>query len=239
MRQYDIADRDSARQGLGVTLLPRSDLAIGLNANRNGEKYNASQFGLQEREIKNVTLDATLTPDETSSWSFYFTRQSMIWQQASRAYYAFGGKAAQSSDPVNDWSSHNQDAIDTVGVNITLSFMDDSLPVRFSYAYANINTDISFTANPDGANPNSVNTTPINMPTLKSVRQTVDLTGTYSVRDNLSVRLGAMLEFYRTEDWATDGFPPGSAAVPDILTLSGSAAPYRVMLLTTALNYHF
>lgn len=231
MRQFDIADRDSARQGLGVTLLPRPDLAIGLNANHNGEKYNASQFGLQEREINGATLDATLTPDDVSSWSLYFTRQESGWRQASRAY-DWIGKVADSADPANDWSSQHQDAIDTVGVNITLSFLDDSLPVRLAYAYSIIHTDISFTAG-------SAIPAPVNMPTLKGERHTADLSGTYSIRDNLSVRVGGMVEFYRSRDWATDGIPPGSTTVPQILTLSGSAASYWAVLVTTALNYHF
>lgn len=228
MRQFDIADRDSARQGLGVTLLPRPDLAIGLNANHNGEKYNACQFGLQEREINSATLDATLTPDDVSSWSLYYTRQESGWKQVGNAY-----DWGDSLDPANDWSSRHQDAIDTVGVNITLSFLDDSLPVRLAYAYSNIHTDISFTAG------SATIPVPVNMPTLKAERHTADLSGTYSIRDNLSVRVGGMVEFYRSRDWATDGISPGSSTVPEVLTLSGSAASYWAVLVTTALNYHF
>ena len=144
-------------------------------------------------------------------------------------------RVPQSSDPVNDWSAKHRDVIDTVGVNITLSFLDDSLPVRFAYTYSNIVTDISFTANPASI----VNTSPVDMPTLRGKRHTLDLSGNYAVRDNLNVRGGLMVEFYRSSDWATDGIPPGSSVAPEMLTLSGSATPYRAMLVTTALNYHF
>lgn len=229
MRQLDIADRDSSRQGVGVTLLPRSDLAVALIANRNDERYNASQFGLQKREMKSATLDATLTPDEYSSWSIYYTRQESDWRQASWAYN-LTEKNNQNLDPANMWSARNKDAIDSVGVNITLSFLDDSLPVRLAYAYSNIKTDINFTAN---------SATPVSMPTLKGERHTADMSGTYSVRDNLSIRVGGMVEFYRSRDWATDGLAPGSTIVPQVLTLSGSAPSYWAAVVSAALNYHF
>ena len=234
MRQFDIADRDRWREGLGVTLLPRTDLAIGLNANLNRDEYNASQFGLQEQEAKNLTLNATLTPDEFSSWSLYYTRQDISWRQAGRAYL-WGSKAVTSSDPRNDWSARHQDMIDTIGINITLTFLDDKLPVQLGYAYSNVNTDISFTADPAS----QVNTPPDNMPTLTGRRQITELSGTYIVRDNLSVKAGAMLEIYRSSDWATDGLPPGSSNAPTVLTLSGSSAPYRTIVINTALNYRF
>ena len=240
MRQFDIADRNSAHQELGVILLPLPDLTVGANANRDTEKYIESQFGLIQRNTGSVTLDATLTPDEASSWSFYYTRQGMKWQQSSRAYYSFR-KTTQSADPVNDWSAQSEDTIDTVGMNLTLGFLDDNLPVRLSYAYSNIHTDISFTANwdPNPANTNSINTPPVNMPTLKAERHTVDLSGTYSLRDNMSVKTGVMAEFYRPKDWATDGLLPGSDAIPEVLLLSGAATSYRVLILSLALNYQF
>ena len=234
MRQFDVAERNRQRHGLGVTVLPRQDITIALNANRNRDQYPDSQFGLQQQNSDNYTVDATLTPDEYQSWSLYYTRQNMMWRQASRAYFGYD-KANQSGDPVNDWSAQHQDAIDTIGINITLTFLNDQLPVQLSYAYSNIKTDISFVAYP-----NSVNTAPTNMPTLHAKRQTIDLSGTYSLRDNLSVRVGAIMESYRSSDWATDGLPPGSSAISsDLLTLSGSAAPYRAFVLSTAVNYRF
>lgn len=235
MRQFDVADRNRQRYGLGMTLLPREDLTIGLNANRNRDQYPASTFGLQEQKTDNYTVDATLTPDEFQSWSLYYTRQNMMWRQTSRAYFEFD-RVKQSSNPANDWTAQHRDAIDTVGINITLNFMEDKLPIQLSYAYSNINTDISFTADPTS----TINTPPTNMPTLRSKRQTIDLSGTYGIRDDLSVRVGAMMEIYRSSDWATDGLPPGSSAISsDLLTLSGSAAPYRAFVLSTALNYRF
>lgn len=235
LRQFDMAERNRQRQGLGVTWVARQDLNLGFHANRNQDVYNASQFGLQEQKTDNYTVDATLTPDEFQSWALYYTRQNMMWRQTSRAYDFFG-KGTGAADPANDWSAQHQDAIDTIGINITLTFLDDQLPVQLSYAYSNINTDISFTANPSS----SMNTLPSDMPTLKGRRQTIDLSGTYGIRDNLSVRAGILMETYRASDWATDGLPPGSPAIsPDLLTLSGSAADYRAFVLSTAMNYHF
>ena len=232
MRQFDVAERNRQRQGLGFTLLPRQDLTFGLNASRNLDEYNASQFGLQQQKTDNYTVDATLTPDEFQSWSLYYTRQNMLWRQSSRAYFT----GAQAADAANDWTAQSRDAIDTVGINITLTFLDDQLPVQLSYAYSNINTGISFTADPSSP----VNTTPTDMPMLRGKRQTIDLSGTYGLRDDLSVRVGAMMEIYKVSDWATDGLPPGSPAIAsNLLTLSGSATDYRAFMLSTALNYRF
>ncbi|MDO8413295.1 MAG: MtrB/PioB family decaheme-associated outer membrane protein [Gallionellaceae bacterium] len=235
MRQFDIADRDRRRAGIGVTLLPRADLTIGLHASHNQDEYNATQFGLQKQNAKNYTLDTTLAPDEFSSCALYYTRQHTDSQQASRAYWPGGLKATTSADPRNDWVVQQQDKMDTLGVNITLSFFEDQLPVQLSYAYSRINTDISFTADPAS----SINPPPSNMPALRGKRHTIDISGTYNVRDSLTVRVGAMLETYRANDWATDGYSPGSSAVPGVLLLSGSNASYRAFMLSTVLNYHF
>ena len=234
MRQFDVADRNRQRYGFGTMLALRPDLTVGINANRQDDKYPSSQFGLQQQKTANYTIDATLVPDDASSWSIYCTRQDIEGQQSSWAYN-FGQKNNGNLDTTNIWSASQQDIIDTVGINITLSFLDESLPVRFGYAYSNINTDISFYADP--ASPD--NTPYVNMPTLEAVRHTIDLSGTYSLGDNLSVRGGAMVELYRAKDWATDEVPPGSTVVPEVLTLSGSATPYQVVLLSLALRYHF
>ena len=234
MRQFDIANRDRQRQGLGLTLIPRQDLTIGLNADRNQDQYKASQFGLQTQQANNYTVDATLSPDEFQSWSIYYTRQNMSWHQTSRAYDSFN-KALEATNPANDWSATHKDGIDTVGINIMLSFLDDQFPVQLSYAYSDIKTDIRFTADPTS----NINTYPTDMPTLRGKRHTIDLSGTYNFRENWSVRLGALVETYRSSDWATDGFAPGTTNIPDVLLLSGSAAPYRAYLFSTALNYLF
>lgn len=235
LRQFDVAERNRQRQGLGVTWVARQDLNFGFHANLSRDEYNASQFGLQEQKSDNYTLDATLIPDEFQSWSIYYTRQNMLWRQASRAYYWFN-KVLQSVNLANDWSAQNKDVIDTIGINVMQTFFDDQLPVQLSYAYSDIKTDISFTANPTS----TINAPPSDMPTLKGKRHTIDLSGTYGVREDLSLRVGTMMEIYQASDWATDGLPPGSSAIdPKLLTLSGSATDYRVFVLSTALNYRF
>lgn len=234
MRQFDIADRNRLRYGAGTSVMLQPQLTLGVNANHQDDEYPSSQFGLQQQKTANYTLDATLVPDETSSWSVYYTRQNIEWQQSSWAYF-FTQHQNGNLDPSNIWSAFQQDTIDTVGVNLSHSFLDETLPVRFGYAYANIKTDISFYADP--ASP--LNTPYFDMPTLKATRQSIDVSGTYSLGENLSIRGGALIELYRVKDWATDDVPPGSAAVPQVLTLSGSATPYQVILVTAALSYHF
>ena len=234
MRQFDVAERNRQRQGLGVTLLPRQDFTIGLNGTRTRDKYPDSQFGLQAQNTDNYTVDATLTPDESQSWSLYYTRQNMMWQQSSRAYNSFQ-KASGSANPANDWTAQHQDKIDSVGVNVTWVVLDDKLSLRLGYDYAASKTDINFSANPAS----TVNTPPTDMPTLRGKRHTLELSGTYTVRDNLTARAGATLESYRVNDWATDGFAPGSSSVPDVLLLSGSTGSYRAVILHTTLTCRF
>lgn len=240
MQQYDIADRDRSRQGIGLTLPVQQNLTVGMNASRNKDDYPAAQFGMQARENKNYTVDATLTPDQVTNVSLYFTRQEIDLRQASRAYNARGGpapftKAVGSASPANDWTSRTRDASNTIGLNTSRSFMDEKLLVRLNYAYSRANTDINFISQAN------VFTTPLpaDMPTVTSRQQTIDLSGTYKVQKNLKVQLGALVDIRRTTDWATDGIPPGSTASPTLLTLSGTPMPYRALVLHTSMNYRF
>lgn len=240
MQQYDIADRNRSRQEIGLTLPVQQNLTLGMNASRSKDEYFAAQFGLQERENKNFTLDATLTPDQLTNVSLYFTRQKTDTRLASRSYNAQGGpasntKAVGSADPSNDWTGRLRDAINTIGLDANRSFMDEKLLVRLSYAYSRTNTDINFLSQAN------VFTTPLpaDMPTVTGRQQTIDLSGTYKVQKNLSVQLGALIDLYRTTDWATDTIPPGSTASPSLLTLSGTPAPSRALVLHTSMNYRF
>lgn len=240
MQQYDIADRNRSRQEIGLTLPVQQSLTLGINASRSKDDFNAAQFGLQERENENFTLDATLTPDQLTNVSLYFTRQETDTRQASRAYNAQVApppktKAEGSAAASNDWISRLHDVINTIGLDASRSFMDEKLLVRLSYAYSRANTDINFLSQAN------VFTTPLpaDMPTVTGRQQTIDLSGTYKVQKNLSVQLGALIDLYRTTDWATDTIPPGSTASPSLLTLSGTPAPYRALVLHTSMNYRF
>lgn len=228
MQQSDIADRDRSRQEIGITLPVQQNLTLGMNASRSKDDFNATQFGLQERENKNYTLDATLTPDQSTTASLYFTRQEIETQQANRQMAGTGAaKAASAIATTTDWTGWIQDAINTIGFNASRSFMDEKLLIRLGYTYSRTNTDISFS------------TAPANMPTLTGRQKTIDLSGTYQVQKNLKVQLGALVDLYRTTDWATDTIPPGSTASPSLLTLSGTPAPSRALVLHTSMNYRF
>lgn len=235
MRQFDIADRDRWKQGVGLTLLPHQNLTVGLNVNRLKDEFNASQFGLQEQENKIYMLDATLTPEPVSSVTFYYTRQDIDSRQTSRSYNGSPAatKAAQSILSTRDWTARTQDAVDTLGVAANRKFMEDRLLVRLGYSYSRTNTDTSFTAG-------SALTAPINLPAVKSWRKTLDLSATYSVKKELGVQVGALWEQYRSDDWATDGMEPGTTqAGTQLLTLTGSPADYRAFVLRTSVNYRF
>lgn len=240
MQQSDIADRNRSRQGISLTLPVRQNLTLGMNASRSKDEHPAAQFGLQERENENFTLDATLTPDQLTNVSLYFTRQETDTRQASRAYNAQVApppktKAEGSAAASNDWTGHIRDAINTIGLDASRSFMDEKLLLRLGYTYSRTNTDINFLSQAN------VFTTPLpaDMPTVTSRQQTIDLSGTYKVQKNLSVQLGALVDLYRTTDWATDTIPPGSTASPSLLTLSGTPVPYRALVLHTSMNYRF
>lgn len=234
MRQYDIADRDRSKQGVGLTLLPHQNLTVGVNVNRLKDAFDASQFGLQEQKNNNYTVNVTLTPEPVSSVSLFFTNQFIVSRQNSRSYAA-ATKAANSIDPNRDWSARNQDSVDTIGVTANRSFMEDKLLVKAGYGFSRTDTDISFAAG------SAVTPAPKDMPGVKSRRTTLDLSATYSMKKELDVQVGAMWERYRSDDWATDGIAPGTSltGTTGLLTLSASPADYRAVVLRTAMNYKF
>lgn len=234
MRQLDIADRDRSRQGIGFTLLPHRNLTIGMNISRNDDSYDASQFGLQSRENTNGSVDATLTPDRITSVSLYYARQEFDSLQASRTFSGNppATKALQATQSTRDWWVRTQDALDTIGANVKRGFLDEKLLLRLAYTFARTSTDYSFTAG-------SAVTPPTAMPTVLGRRQTMDLSGTYKVEKDMDVQLRLLVELYRSNDFATTGFPAGTTLIPNVLTLSGEPASYRTFVVQSSLHHRF
>lgn len=235
MRQFDIADRDRWKQGVGLTLVPHQNLTVGLNVARLKDEYNASQFGLQEMENKSYTLDATFTPEPVSAVTVYYTRQDIDSRQASR-YYTSANKstANDAASAVRDWSVRTEDAVDTIGLSANRSFMEDKLTLKANMAYSRTNTATSFTAG------SGIAPAPTGVPAINSWRKTFDLTGNYKMQKDLDVRVSALWELYRSDDWATDGINPGtSQSGAYLLTLTGSETDYRAFVLRTSVNYRF
>ncbi len=234
MRKYDIADRQRDRVGINMTVFAGPETTVGLYLNRTEDDYDRSLFGLQESDNDSYTVDMTRSLSRHASLYAFYTNEQSEMLQASRDYEggAPGTKAAQAWDATRDWTANHDDKNDTLGVGATLSFLSDDLTVDANYSYSSAVTDISFTAG-------SALPVPIDLPQLQTRLNTLDVTGRYRFDKQLTLGVGYNYERYRADNWSTDGFDPGTATIPLVLTMTGGVPDYDAHLFRLFASYDF
>ena len=76
-----------------------------------------------------------------------------------------------------------------------------------------------------------------NYPDLASTLKSVQLHGTYRVKDNVSLKLAYWYEDYSEDDWARDGI--GVATLPTVLGLGAKTQDYDVNVIAASIRYDF
>lgn len=240
MRQFDIANRERRVLNalISAALLPSTNLSMIVNQRQDG--YGESEFGLSSDQQRSVTLDLAHNPMKGMTMYAYATREKLLREQASRRFNGAGLKYAESINPLRDWGVNHDEDVNTIGLGGSLKVLDDKLKVKLDMMHTASTTDLTFSV-PEGSTIRNATGQPTltDLPNLHSRRNTLNLSGDYVFTDHLSWTLGYMHERLKVDDWASDGFYPGSTVSTNLLLLSGPVTGYKANLVYTRLNVHW
>lgn len=228
LRQLDLAERDRDSYSVKLNLIPLDTTTVALIYRYRNDDYDDSELGWQEDRLNSYTVDLTTSPTRNATFYAYYTNDLGEKEQASHSFTTAGPpgtKFTQAELDTRRWWADHTDETDTVGVGTSLAFLRGQFTIDADYVHAKSTTEIEFRAA-------SALPTPVDMPDLETTRDTVNLTGRYKLRKDLTLGLGYGYEKYESDDWATDDLTPASGLdVKNVLLLTGSTPDYEAHLV--------
>lgn len=225
LRKYYLADRDRDQFSMRGDWSPAQSVSLGLSVSHARDDYTESVFGLNEGRARSVTLDGGFQPRDGVAVSGWFSHERLDGRQSGRA---FSSAPATADDPARDWAVHNDDRIDSAGLNIEAD-TGRNIDLGAEAMLSRARTDLDVRA---GA---ALTVAPF--PQVVSRLNGYSLYGRYHLSDVSSVRLGVEHERVDTVDFAFDGVLP--ATVSNVLSLGNVNPDYSVTWFTATFRYRF
>ena len=218
LRKYTLADRDRDQAGVLLNYAPAHNLNIGFSASLLEDDYTDSDLGLTDADSQNYNLDVS-----------YFPSQDIRLN----AFYSFeriesGQRGASAADTF--YKIDYDDKIDTFGVGASFDNVWKELDLGINYRYSKGIGEIDYTGLGAGATSSAY-------PDLENELHHIELSAGYDIKKNTRIKLSAIYESMRIDDWALDGIPP----YPDnqLLTLGNDTEEYDVFAFMFAVQHHF
>ncbi len=182
-------------------------------------------------------IDSTI---QALNWlPFYanYTREEYRSNQRSRFRPVALGAGVD--DPTNDWTSRVRDKVDTWGVGTELALIPDRLSIDASYSFSLARSPNTTSSAAGG----EVDGDGVSFPTVRNRLHQLSTTATYTLSEQVSLRVGYAFEKYSQSDFATDNLEPFMGAVDpqagNSVFLAGTSPDYEAHIATFTMAYRF
>lgn len=213
LKRYDISEREQMKHAFNINYSPSDRTTYGVYYNFVFDDYDTSQLGMQFSRRQDITLDWMYTPTDATTINIYYTYENIVTEQLNREWSGFGICNSPTLAACNWVANHDNDA-HTVGVGASHQYAEGRVRLSADYWFSDSVEKITFTT--------GANLTAIDMPKLKTRNHNVRFTGRYRWSDHMDISLRYLYQRFEIDDFATDGFNPGSATIPEVLTLFGT-----------------
>ena len=211
LKRYDISERQQMKHSANINFTPTDRTTYGIYYNFVYDDYDTSQLGLQNSQRHDITFDWTYTPSDTTTFNFYYTYENILTEQLNR-----NSAATLSTDAGDNWIADHDNKAHTVGAGVSHQYAENRVRLSADYWFSDSVEEIMFTTGANFLVP------PVDMPKLKTRNHNARFTGLYRWSPNVDISLSYLYQRFEIDDFATDGFFPGSAAIPEVLTLFGT-----------------
>ena len=216
MRVLHLADRTRDKVGFELSFSPLQSLTLGLDLDYVNDDYNSTYLGMQQATGLTYTGSLSYAFSDTLSGSAFYTYDRMKSKQK-------GSEKLLYSQPDTLWIASDSYLTESIGLGAAWKAIPDKLELGLDVAYS------EFTGNMDFAGSSS-------LPEIGSTLSTVNLHGTYQLKDNLSLRVDYRYEDYQENDWTKDGVVN---AMPSLLSLGTAPQNYTTYVAFLSLRYAF
>ncbi len=197
------------KHSANINFTPTDRTSYGIYYNFVYDDYDTSQLGLQNSQRHDVTFDWTYTPSDATTLNVYYTYENIVTEQLNR-----DSLGTLSTDPARNWIANHDNDAHTVGAGVSHQYAEGQVKLSADYWFSDSAEEITFTTGGF--------VIPEDMPKLKTRNHNARLTGRYRWSPNVDVSLSYLYQRFEIDDFATDGFSPGSALIPEVLTLFGT-----------------
>jgi MtrB/PioB family decaheme-associated outer membrane protein len=229
LRIFFLADRERDQQDWVLNWAASASTSLALKIQRSDDDYPDSQFGLSEAQRRNLTLDASYSPDKTFSLYGYASR---AWQERDQGGFQWLGFLPQMVLPplrdnsANGWRVASESRSDTLGAGLEWA-VNNRLDLELEYALTRSETEYDIEAG------SALTAAPL--PDLTMDWRDITARARYRVREGISLALQYRFRDYSTDDFALDGVAVDTD--PSVL-LSGAASPdFRANTLVFSVTY--
>ena len=219
LKRYDISEREQMKHSANINFTPTERTSYGIYYNFVYDDYDTSQLGMQNSQRHDVTLDWTYTPSDATTFNVYYTYENIITEQLNRELSGFGACTSPTLVACN-WTANHDNKAHTVGAGVSQQMAEGQVKLSADYWFSDSVEDITFTT--------GSLLTSVDMPKLKTRTHNARLTGRYRWGPNVDISMRYLYQNFEIDDFATDGFNPGSTAIPEVLTLFGTLPDYDV-----------
>jgi hypothetical protein len=215
LRQFDISDRTRDRVTAIVQVLPTEALGFSVTTGVGRETRPDASFGLQDNDLKNVSIGIDATPDDAVQVGGSYTFENYATLQRSRQ----ANPGVQFDDPTRDWSTDMDENVHTVTASVDLLRLTSRAALRLGYDYVRSRARYLYLL-PE----NTTLTRPVQLsPVLNRIqRATADLR--YTFTRQIALGLGYAYDDYHVEDFALS---PGTLNSPVFSSFVGLMYQYR------------
>jgi MtrB/PioB family decaheme-associated outer membrane protein len=217
MKRYDIAEREQMKHSANINFTPTDRTSYGLYYNFVYDDYDTSQLGLQNSQRHDITVDWTYTPSDATVLNVYYTYENIQTEQLNREFvpgFIPGDPCNTPNNPGCNWTANHDNDAHTVGAGVAHQYAEGRVKLSADYWFSDSVEDITFKTGSD--------LSAIDMPKLKTRNHNAQFTGRYRWKPDMDISLSYLYQKFEIDDFATDTVAPGSAAIPEVLTLFGT-----------------
>jgi len=178
--------------------------------------YHDTEIGLTDAQNYHLQLDINRIVFEFFNISSYVAFE----QYRSNQQGSVNGSSA-------DWEAINTDQVASLGFGVHAKELFERLEFGVNYTLSLASGKTEFETSLTGGD----------LPDFESTRHTVNLYGSYRLKENMSLRLSYLLESYDEKNWQTDDLEAGD--IPRVLTLLEENHNYLANLVFLSYAYQF
>ncbi|MEP5568643.1 MAG: MtrB/PioB family decaheme-associated outer membrane protein [Halioglobus sp.] len=206
LSQYYMSNRVQERGKLDLGWLPTEHWNLIFNLLVQNDDYDKTYTGLRYAYWERYHFSASYNPSAEVSATFYGGFDQFDSELMGRSFRGGNEKNAfeiypplpQASDPSRDWRTDTSDESVTVGANLNWQ-PTDKLDLEADYSFVDTQSDQKFRSY------GAADVSPENLPSIDTTLHHFVASGTWHMREDLSLKLDYQYYRYSSDDWALQG----------------------------------
>jgi MtrB/PioB family decaheme-associated outer membrane protein len=206
LSQHYMSNRDREQGKLDLTWTPTESWHLNFNMLLQDDDYDKTYTGLRYSYWQRFHLSASYNPSRDLSATVYGGLDRYESEQMGRSFRGGAEKNAfeiypplpQASDPDRDWRMDVNDDSITLGANINWQ-LSETIALEADYSFVDTESDQDYRSY------GAADVNPQDMPTIETTLHHFEASGSWQMREDLSLKLDYQYYRYSSDDWALQG----------------------------------